>query len=239
MLTATIDELRAIALGATDASGYFPAMYAQVTDRVSKAAAAGRFDDSARMERFARTFAGWYTRPRSGAGDVPRSWRAAFDVAGDGHLLIVQHLLLGINAHVNHDLPQVVVELAGETDLASLQPDFDAMNTILAETLPTVLHELGTVSRWVELAAARGGKRVFDFSLRVARDRAWQAAERLHGMDAADRPAAAHELDDMVAVLAHLVAHPGSPGSWAVGIGRRLETKDPVRVTRALLGPLA
>jgi hypothetical protein len=80
---------------------------------------------------------------------------------------------------------------------------------------------------------------VFDFSLRVARDRAWQAAQRLHGMDAADRPAAAHELDDMVAVIAHLVAHPGPPGSWAVGIGRRLETKDPVRVTRALLGPLA
>ena len=26
--------------------------------------------------------------------------------------MIVQHLLLGINAHVNHDLPQVVVERA-------------------------------------------------------------------------------------------------------------------------------
>ncbi|MFM2076138.1 MAG: hypothetical protein RJA49_28 [Actinomycetota bacterium] len=239
MLAATIEELRAIALGATDASGYFPAMYAQVTDRIRAAAASGRFDDAARMERFAETFAGFYTRARAGTGDVPRCWQGAFDVAGDGRLMIVQHLLLGINAHVNNDLPQVVVALAGDADLAPLKPDFDAVNTILAETLPMVLHSLGTVSRWVNVVAARGGQRVFDFSLVVARDQAWRAAERLHGLDATARPAAVHELDDMVAVLAYLVAHPGPPGSWAAAVGRRLELHDPVKVTRALLGPLA
>ncbi len=239
MLAATIEELRAVALGATDASGYFPAMYAQVTDRIRAAAASGRFDDAARMERFAEAFAGYYTRARAGTGAVPRCWRAAFDVAGDGHLMIVQHLLLGINAHVNNDLPQVVVQLAGRADLAPLKPDFDAVNAILAETLPDVLHSLGTVSRWVNLVAARGGKKVFDFSLVVARDQAWRAAERIHGLDESARPAALHELDDMVAVLAYLVANPGPPSSWAVALGRRLETHDPLKVTRTLLGPLA
>jgi hypothetical protein len=238
MLAPTIEELRSIALGASDASGYFPAMYAQVTDRIRRAAAEGEFDDAARMERFAMTFAAWFTRARADAATAPRCWKASFDVADDDRLMIVQHLLLGINAHVNHDLPQAVVELAGDGDVAALKPDFMAVNEILADTLPDVLRCLGTVSKWVNLVAARGGK-AFDFSLRVARDQAWRAAERLHGLDPPQRPAAAHELDDVVSVLAYLVAHQKPPGAWAVWLGRRLESNDPAAVTRALLGPLA
>ncbi len=240
MLTATVDELRSIALAAGDASGHFPAMYARVTERVQLAAASGRFDDPARMERFAAAFAAWYVRSRTGHGAVPACWRAAFDVAGDSHLMIVQHLLLGINAHVNHDLPQVVVELAPERgDLSALRADYEAVNDILAETLPDVLRSLGTVSRWVNVAAARGGERLFDFSLGVARRQAWNAAERLHRLPPAERPADVAELDRLVAVLAYLVARPGRPTSWAVAIGRRLEDGDPAHVTRSLLGHLA
>ena len=42
--------------------------------------------------------------------------REARKVAGldEEKLLIVQHLLLGINAHVNHDLALAVVEMAAE-----------------------------------------------------------------------------------------------------------------------------
>ena len=238
MLAPTIEELRSIALSATDASGYFPAMYARVTDRIRRAAADGRFDDPARMERFAVTFARWYTQARAQPDTAPRCWRATFDVADDGRLMIVQHLLLGINAHVNHDLPQAVVELAGDGDVAALRTDFMAVNDILAETLPDVLRCLGTVSRWVNLVAVRGGK-AFDFSLKVARDQAWRAAERLHRIDPAQRPAAARELDDVVAVLAYLVANRRPPVSWVVWLGRRLESNDPAKVTRALLGSLA
>ncbi len=122
MLATTIDELRTVALDSTDASGYFPALYARVTDRIQTAAVGGRFEDAGRMEDFARAFARWYVRPRTGRAEVPGCWRAAFDVAGDGDLMIVQHLLLGINAHVNHDLPQVVVErVPAGGDIADLR----------------------------------------------------------------------------------------------------------------------
>ena len=49
MLTATIDELRSVALAADDASGYFPAMYARITKAVEAAATGGRFADGSRM----------------------------------------------------------------------------------------------------------------------------------------------------------------------------------------------
>lgn len=239
MLEDTIDELRAVALEAADASGYFPAMYAQVTDRIRTAATEGRFGDGEGMARFSETFAGWYLRPRAGIEPVPGCWKACWDVAGDGRLLIVQHLLTGINAHVNHDLPQVVVQLATESGhLDGMRADFDAVNDVLAETMSDVLRDLGRVSAWVNIAAARGGGRVFHFSLEAARAQAWRAAVRLDRLDDTARAADVAEIDRLVSVLAYLVTHPGRPATWAVRAGRWLEEDDPQRVTRDLLGHL-
>lgn len=240
MLEDTIEELRADALAADDATGYFPAMYARVTARIDRAAADGRFGDGIGMVDFARSFAGWYLRPRSGAEPIPGSWRAAWDVGGDQRLLIVQHLLLGINAHVNHDLPQVVIEAADQRGgLAGIRADFDAVNEVLAETLPEVLRDLGRASRWVNLAASAGGGRLFTFSLTAARDQAWRYATRTWPLDAAGRRREAAKLDELVRVLAYLVTRPEWPVRWLVPIARRLEEDDPRIVVRDLLGELA
>ncbi len=240
MLAGTIEELRAAALAADDASGHFPAMYARVTIRIEEAVASGRFGDGAGMVLLAGRFAGWYLRPRAGTPPIPGSWRAAWDAASDRRLLIVQHLLLGINAHVNHDLAQAVVEVADERgELAAMRADFDAVNAVLSETMPAVLRDLGRASRWVNVVAARGGGRMFDFSLARARQQAWGFAERTHPMPADARAREAAALDELVRVLAYLITRPGWPLAWLVPIGRRLEADDPRRVTRDLLGPLA
>ncbi len=239
VLEPTIDQLRAEALDAGDADGYFAAMYARVTDRVDIAITDGRFADGERMARFARGFADWYLGPRHGTRALPDCWRAAQDVTSDGSLLIVQHLLLGINAHVNHDLPQVVVELAGaERPLDGIRPDFDAINDILAETQGDVLRDLGRVSGWTQWAVALGGGRVFNFSLDGARGQAWATAQRLHDLDAAERPRAAEELDEVVSVLAYVVTQPSRLTRWLLRVPRWLEDDDPTEVTRKLLGHL-
>jgi Family of unknown function (DUF5995) len=240
VLAATIEELRSVALGSDDATGYFAALYARVTERVQIASGTGRFGDGQRMVTFARAFARRYLDTQSGARRRAGCWQACVDVADDPKLLIVQHLLLGINAHVNHDLPQVVVDLADAgDDLADLEPDFDAVNTILAETFPDVVRDIGRVAGWVQVAASAGGGRVFNFSLSTARAQAWRAAVRLHGLDAEQRAADVAELDRLVRVLAYLVTRPKPPLSWLVPLARRLEEDDPVAVTRSLLAHLA
>jgi hypothetical protein len=240
MLEDTIEKLRSTALGAEDASGYFPAMYARVTDRVRTAITAGRFGDGERMADFARTFVDWYLGARNGTRPRPACWKAADDVAGDKRLVIVQHLLLGINAHVNHDLPQVVVELAdGGATLADVRPDFDAINDLLAQTQPDILRDLGGVSAWTHLATSWGGGRAFNFSLDRARAQAWQTAVRLDPLDTAARARDVAELDRLVTVLAYLITRPTAPISWLLPVARRLEDGDPREVSRRLLGPLA
>jgi hypothetical protein len=242
VLRPTIERLRSVAREADDASGFFAAMYARVTDRVETSIAEGRFADGERMARFTRTFADWYLGPRDGSRHRPACWSAADDVGSDRTLLIVQHLLLGMNAHINYDLPQVVVELADgdhTASLASLRPDFDAINDILAETQPDILRDLGRVSGWTQMAVAVGGGRVFNFSLGRARDQAWQSAQRIHRLDTTARPGEVAELDRLVSVIALLITRPSPPVSWLLPIPRWLEHDDPRVVTSRLLGHLA
>lgn len=239
-IAAVAEELREVASAAGDASGYFPAMYAGVTDDVAAVIDAGRFDDGVRMDGFACAFAERYLRSRGTVSEAPACWRAAFDVAGQRSLLIVQHLLLGINAHVNFDLPQVVVAIADTTgDLQSVRQDFDAVNDVLAARQVEVLRSLGTVSRWVNVAAAIGGGRLFNFSIERARRQAWSAAERMWALDADGRTAYVAELDRLVSVLAYLITRPAFPASVALRGLRVLEQRDPAEVTRALLAPRA
>jgi hypothetical protein len=239
VLDDTLERLRAAALGARDAAGYFPALYARVTRRVIDDTAAGRFADAARMATFVDEFADRYLVARAEPSSAARCWRGSFDVARDPSLLIVQHLLIAINAHVNFDLPQTVVELVdGGAELTAIRPDFEAVNDILVATYGDVMADLGRVSRWTSRAAVLGGGRVFNFSLRAARAQAWRASVRLAAENEAVRRDDLAVLDEMVAALAFLVTRPTRPVRWLVPLLRRLETRDPETVTRALLGPL-
>jgi Family of unknown function (DUF5995) len=237
-IAATADELRAIARSASDASGYFPAMYACVTDHIASSIAAGEFDDGGRMDDFACAFASAYTKALRREISRARCWQATWDVAGDTTLLIVQHLFLGINAHVNYDLPLAVVAVADEhgLPLEVVRGDFDAVNDVLAATSREMVDRLDRVSRWTNEAASLGGGGLFNFSLRRAREQAWQAARRLHPLDADGRRRYAADLDELVAVVAYLITRPAWPLRPMVWAASKLEEHDPAKVTAILLG---
>ena len=240
MIERTLAELTDAALTAGDAAGYFPALYARVTADVAEGMRTGKFEDVERMERLAVTFADYYLRVLSGEVSPPRCWQATWEVAGDPNLIIVQHLLLAFNAHVNHDLAQAVVDVAPDVGgLDAVRRDFDSINDVLASAFDTVIDDLDRVSRWSGEVAACGGGRLFNFSLRVARAQAWDAAERLHALDDDGRRAYVAELDRLVSVLAYLITRPALVVAVPMWLARRLEERDPQVVTRSLLGPLA
>lgn len=237
MIADVAAELRRLALASDDASGYFGAMYARVTSSIATAIAQGRFEDGERMERFATTFAGFYTRCTGPSPVRPGCWQASFDVAGRSDLLILQHLLIGINAHVNHDLPQATVEVALTSGgLAAVKGDFDHINDLLGGMTTGLLGDLDRVSHWANAAGALGGGRLFNFSLEAARDQAWATAQRLFVLTPAERAREVAELDRLVSVLAYLITQPKLPVSLLVPLARHFEEHDPRLVTAALLG---
>ena len=237
MIRETADELHTIAQSCNDAAGYFPALYSRVTTHIADSIDAHEFADGKRMDVFATGFASRYIRAWNQEIPRARCWQASWEVAGDGSLLIVQQLLLGINAHVNYDLPQAAAAIARETgDLAGVHADFDAVNDVLAKESVGVLAELDLLSHWTSVVAALGGGRAFNFSLRTARAQAWSAAERLQTLDDQQQRDYVAELDELVSVLAYLITRPPIPVAVFAFFARFLEQHDPKRVTAGLLG---
>jgi hypothetical protein len=167
--------------------GYFAALYERVTTNVRRALVAGNvFQDNARMERLDVVFANRFIHAwdaHTAGGRLSRSWQAAFAVLDDPGPLVVQHLLLGMNAHINLDLGIAAATVAHTpADLQALWPDFKTINAVLSRLVQVVEDELGQISprlHRIEEIAPSLEDRVFDFGIDVARDFAWALATEL------------------------------------------------------------
>ena len=96
---------------------YFLGTYLRTTEAVGAAIGKARFEDPAWVEIWDVRFAEFYLRAHDAdlAGDrVPRPWRLAFDAPAE--LAALAHVLLGINAHVNYDLPQALLAVISDDD---------------------------------------------------------------------------------------------------------------------------
>lgn len=95
-------------------TGFFAALYYQMTAAVKKGIEDGLFVDGPRMERLDVLFASRYLDALE-AWEAGRpctaAWKVAFESTRRGSLLILQQLLLGINAHINLDLGIAAVEV--------------------------------------------------------------------------------------------------------------------------------
>jgi hypothetical protein len=188
-----LDHIRDVCRAEGSRNGYFAAMYSRVTAAVHRRAVAGRFDDAGRMEEFVARFARRYTEAYwSHAAGQPSSrvWALAFTTAETSGPLVVQHLGLGMNAHINLDLGVVVAEVAGGESRtgapgepsASLRADFMAINDVLAELVQRCQQAVVAASPLLGVAdtlLASTDDDLARFSLTVARAGAWEFARDL------------------------------------------------------------
>ncbi|MDA1004119.1 MAG: DUF5995 family protein [Chloroflexi bacterium] len=230
-----------------DRLGYFAALYQVMSTYVREGIARGRFDDGPRMERLACLFAGRYLAAleRHRAGEAtPQSWGVAFAAAPRWRPVILQHLLLGMNAHINVDLGIAAAEIADEVPggLPVLRRDFDEINALLGELQREVQRRIGTVSPWMRVLDFVGGRteeRVINFSMEKARDAAWRVAETYAPLDAPGRAREADGLDGRIAHFARVVEHPGRKITLALLPARLREDQNVAHVISALQGPRA
>lgn len=215
-VVAALDRIIHFERGRGSRGGYFPCMYRATTLRVRRGLAEGRFRDPARMEALDVVFARYYLRAwREASVGNPCSgpWRVAFRAARNPDLLILQHLLLGMNAHILLDLSLATAEVAG-TDLAAAEADFDTINGILREQLDEVQAALGTSSPDLAALDRAGGpwdERLFHFSLARARDLAWREACVLVSLPPAARPRAQAAVEARSTTAARVLARVSLP----------------------------
>ena len=87
--------------------GYFAALYQKVTIKVKDGIENHIFDDGLRMEKLDVVFAKRYIEAYYAwqkKDTVTKSWQKAFELSTDYWPVVLQHLLIGMNAHINLDL---------------------------------------------------------------------------------------------------------------------------------------
>jgi hypothetical protein len=159
-----------------------------VTQAVEARVAAGGFTGPEWLAQLDVQFARLYfsALKSSLSGETTSAcWQVLFDSRNQGAIARIQFALAGINAHINHDLPEAIVATCQVTGTAPDSggvnfTDYTALNSTLdgliesakltlnvrlpGEALPPVTHLEDTLAAW---------------NVSAARESAWQNAEHL------------------------------------------------------------
>ena len=116
--------------------------------------------------------------------DVPEAWRIALETARSGEVNGAQDMLLGINAHVQNDMPFVIAALGLRTrDGRSRKPDHDLVNDVLERAYQRVVDAVADrydpmVSTTNSTATPADDVAGLEM-VRAWRENVWRNAERL------------------------------------------------------------
>jgi hypothetical protein len=208
----------------------FAGTYRRTTQAVGTAIDDARFEDPSWVERWDVAFADLYldaydaytaeradTLDTAGrAATVPRPWRLAFDAPAD--LPPLRHVLLGINAHVNYDLPQALLAVISDEDfldpvlMARRRRDHERIDAVLASRVAAEDVALGGSSSLLDRALVplnRLGSKRF---LREARQKVWRNVEQLQSARLEGDDAYRRRLAELEVLSAAKIADLLAPG---------------------------
>ncbi|HKR00781.1 MAG TPA: DUF5995 family protein [Pyrinomonadaceae bacterium] len=237
-----LDEIIARTRREKSRLGFFAVLYRNVTLKVREGIKAGLFEDGPRMERLDVTFANRYLSAYESfqrGEQLSKCWLVAFEAAALWPPIILQHLLIGMNAHINFDLGIAAAEVAPGGQLQSLKHDFDQINNILGGMVAKVKSNVDELSPWINLidrlVDAQAGDQIINFSLTKARQSAWLVATMVAQSSSSQREKKLAVLDDAVAAFGRLIRKPVGVllnlGLWVV---RLRESNDIPRVIDVL-----
>ncbi len=210
-----LNEIIEVARAEGSRLGYFAALYRKVTIQVKKGIEDDFFEEGARMERLDVVFANRYldalAQYQHGL-ETTDSWAVAFAASRRWWPIVLQHLLIGMNAHINLDLGIAAARTAPGKAMPGLKNDFDKINEILSSLVDEVERQLARVwplLRLLDNVAGRTDETIIRFSMDRARDDAWAVAQSLASLDQAAQAERIAELDRQVARMGRLLRHPG------------------------------
>lgn len=209
---------------------FFPILYREVTEAIKLAIENQEFEDNPRMERLDVVFANRYLKAYTEfQNNHPASscWEVAFREGNKYWPIVLQHLLLGINAHINLDLGIAAAEITGK-DIEDLKTDFNKINEILSSMVDGVQSKIDKVSPVIGVMDKLAGnldERLVDFSIQLARDGAWSFACEYAEADGEDRQALYEKRDASIAWLGKDIAKPGLLLSIITGFIKIFEWK--------------
>ncbi|WP_406830270.1 DUF5995 family protein [Pedococcus sp. KACC 23699] len=196
--------------------------YRRTTLAVGAAIEDAQFEDPDWVERWDVVFADLYLAALdldlAGSPDVPRPWRLAFDAPAS--LPALRYVLLGINAHINYDLPQALLAVISDAEfddpfvVARRARDHERIDGVLSARVAAEDSELVAVSvqslldRALQPLNRLASKRF----LREARQKVWHNTVELQRSRVLDEDAYAARLAELEVLSAARIADLLAPG---------------------------
>ncbi|WP_448337647.1 DUF5995 family protein [Chloroflexus aurantiacus] len=216
-MTALVEQWTAV----SDRRSIFLACYQRMTENMLSAVARHDFFDPDWVAHLIGSFADYYfaalaawERDQSG----PAVWQYTFTYANRQNASVAQHLLLGVNAHINYDLVLVLDDLLHqEWPLLSAEQqrqrhaDYLAVNRVIEQTIDRVQDEvIAPYSATLQLLDAVCGP--FDEwctarLIRNWRNDVWRQALAVMSLnDQEEHLAARHQVDQLALARAYLLS---------------------------------
>jgi hypothetical protein len=216
-VVSALDSVIGWSIATSSRLGYFAALYKRITIAVGVAIQNGTFQDGPRMERFDAAFAGRYFDALNGhfhPNQFPaptQSWQKTFDAADRDDLIILQHMLAGVNTHIGLDLGITVQKITPGLRQFSLHDDFNTINAVLASQVEGVVDDINQLSPdLAQLYQILMDNEIFVINQAVAalRDSAWRFAIVLAVVPGFAQALTIRARDSTVAAQADLIYHP-------------------------------
>ena len=217
--------------------GYFAVLYKKVGKKLHKALEAGHFEHPNEMKhldvhffnRYLDALHEWHT-----GGTPSEPWEVALDAGSNPNLIVLQHLLMAMNAHIDFDLGIATAKTIGDEKLASFKSDFDKMNSLLFSLMDNVEYDLGLIwkfLRWINSHFHSVENIILDLAMFAVRTGAWSRAKSLAPLRGAELEAAITKLEDESGTLGRFIRSPGLLASlavWTIRIGEKGTVADKI-----------
>ncbi|MFD2938763.1 DUF5995 family protein [Flavobacterium notoginsengisoli] len=210
-----LDEIIETSKLEQSALGLFAMLYREVTVRIKQGIIEGSFQNGERMEKLDVIFANRYIEAyyQYKAKEKPSEcWAFSFEQAEKFWPIVIQHLLLGMNAHINLDLGIAAAQVSTAENIGNLKADFDKINSILSSLVKGV--EKCLIKIWPTLTvllklAGKADTFFIDFSMETARNGAWKFANEFVILPENQTQGCIEERDKKITEIARLVSNPG------------------------------
>jgi hypothetical protein len=201
-----------------DHNALFALLYLRVTQQYRQAVSnSNYFSDNAFVNHEDAVFAKYYFRAidNYGSGNyagVPQAWMVALNAAASRSVSGEGDLLLGVNAHVQRDLPFVLAAIGlVKPDGTSRKPDHDLVNQVLYAAYQPAITEAAqrfdpSVNFTLPAALQTPSYQTFFQAVEAWREIAWRNAERLvSAPDSATYAQVAQSIEDYATSQAALI----------------------------------
>ncbi|MEW4922594.1 DUF5995 family protein [Algibacter sp. 2305UL17-15] len=195
--------------------GLFAYIYRRTTAEIASEIALGNFENNQRLEILDVAFANLYLdafKAYKNNEHVSSSWTYAFDHT-DESLTILQHILLGMNAHINLDLCVATAATMSGKEILDIEADFNKVNDILFQITNEMQDRLSRVSPLMFILDVLGenkDEKIIDFSMRKAREQSWNGANLLWSLGKGQSEGAINSIDHLVLKISERIKGPKS-----------------------------